>query len=85
MPCVCDVDRERPKYQIKEDADTMRNGLKAMGDTSDTVKVNRNLIDETVRARWAYFLLLFSEFDVLIVQVDLLPTFFFFAIWRKTN
>lgn len=42
--------RERPKYQIKEDADTMRNGLKAMGDTSDTVKVNRNLIDETVRA-----------------------------------
>lgn len=85
MPCVCDVDRERPKYQIKEDADTTRNGLKAMGDTSDTVKVNRNLIDETVRARWAYFVLLFSEFDVLIVQVDLLPTIFFVAIWTKTN
>ncbi|XP_024027846.1 serine/threonine-protein kinase 25 isoform X1 [Morus notabilis] len=40
--------RERPKYQIKEDTDTY--GLKDVGETSDTVKVNRNLIDETVRA-----------------------------------
>lgn len=50
--------RERPKYHIKEDADadadvdTTRNGPTARGETSDTVKVTRNLRDETIRARW---------------------------------
>ncbi|XP_060668732.1 uncharacterized protein LOC107432558 isoform X2 [Ziziphus jujuba] len=41
--------RERPKYQIKEDAETQRNGPKAV-ETSDTVKVTRSLREETVRA-----------------------------------
>ncbi|KAF3442016.1 hypothetical protein FNV43_RR15932 [Rhamnella rubrinervis] len=41
--------RERPKYQIKDDADTPRNGPKAV-ETSDTVKVTRSLREETVRA-----------------------------------
>ncbi|KAH7512580.1 hypothetical protein FEM48_Zijuj12G0105600 [Ziziphus jujuba var. spinosa] len=40
---------ERPKYQIKEDAETQRNGPKAV-ETSDTVKVTRSLREETVRA-----------------------------------
>jgi serine/threonine-protein kinase 24/25/MST4 len=48
--------RERPKYHIKEEADadtdTTRNGPTARGETSDTVKVTRNLRDETIRARW---------------------------------
>ncbi|KAL6199133.1 hypothetical protein ACLB2K_028920 [Fragaria x ananassa] len=42
--------RERPKYPIKEDDDTTRNGPTPRGETSDTVKVTRNLRDETVRA-----------------------------------
>ncbi|XP_050370938.1 uncharacterized protein LOC126788948 [Argentina anserina] len=42
--------RERPKYPIKEDDDTSRNGPTPRGETSDTVKVTRNLRDETVRA-----------------------------------
>ncbi|PON34146.1 Serine/threonine protein kinase [Parasponia andersonii] len=42
--------RERPKYQVKEDTDTSGNGPKALGDTSDTVKVTRNLMEETNRA-----------------------------------
>ncbi|XP_062011448.1 uncharacterized protein LOC133728045 [Rosa rugosa] len=42
--------RERPKYPIKEDDDTTRNGPTARGETSDTVKVTRNIRDETVRA-----------------------------------
>ena len=50
MPCLYDINRERPKYQIKDDADTLRNGPKAV-ETSDTVKVTRSLREETVRAR----------------------------------
>ncbi|XP_034212210.1 serine/threonine-protein kinase 26 isoform X2 [Prunus dulcis] len=42
--------RERPKYHIKEDGDTVKNGPTARGEISDTVKVTRNLRDETVRA-----------------------------------
>ncbi|KAM5586098.1 hypothetical protein ABKV19_005141 [Rosa sericea] len=42
--------RERPKYPIKEDDDTTRNGPTARGETSDTVKVTRTIRDETVRA-----------------------------------
>ncbi|KAM1356750.1 hypothetical protein ACFX13_031558 [Malus domestica] len=42
--------RERPKYPIKEDADSPRNGPTARGEISDTVKVTRNIRDETVRA-----------------------------------
>ncbi|TYK27967.1 germinal center kinase 1 isoform X1 [Cucumis melo var. makuwa] len=43
--------RERPKYQIKEeDAETPTNGSRAMGETTDTVKVSRNVREETVRA-----------------------------------
>lgn len=49
--CFCDPDRERPKYQIREDADTPRNSPKAIGDGNDTVKVIRNIREETVRAR----------------------------------
>ncbi|KAF4367166.1 hypothetical protein CsatB_011580 [Cannabis sativa] len=41
--------RERPKYQVREDADTIGNGPKAIRDTSDTVKGPRNLMEETVR------------------------------------
>lgn len=43
--------RERPKYQIKDDAETPRNGPKAIGEGSDTVKVTRDSRgEETVRA-----------------------------------
>ncbi|XP_038897626.1 germinal center kinase 1 isoform X1 [Benincasa hispida] len=41
--------RERPKYQIKEE-DAATNGPRAIGETSDTVKVSRNVREETVRA-----------------------------------
>ncbi|KAK6934240.1 Protein kinase domain [Dillenia turbinata] len=43
--------RERPKFQIREDGETPRNGPRAIGDASDTVKVSRNSrVEETVRA-----------------------------------
>lgn len=42
--------RERPKYEIKEDVETPTNGPRAVGETSDTVKVSRNVREETVRA-----------------------------------
>ncbi|XP_007021552.2 PREDICTED: germinal center kinase 1 isoform X2 [Theobroma cacao] len=43
--------RERPKYQLKEDAETPRNGPKAVGESTDTVKVTRDIRgEETVRA-----------------------------------
>ncbi|KAK7853251.1 serine/threonine-protein kinase svka [Quercus suber] len=43
--------RERPKFQIKEDEDFSRNGFRAVGDASDTVKGTRDLSgEETVRA-----------------------------------
>ncbi|XP_027340383.1 germinal center kinase 1-like isoform X2 [Abrus precatorius] len=42
--------RERPKYQIKEDPGTPRNGPRGMGEGSDTVKVTRDLRgEETTR------------------------------------
>ncbi|KAL5564344.1 hypothetical protein UlMin_027508 [Ulmus minor] len=41
--------RERPKYQVRENEDTARNGSRTMEDSSGTVKVTRNLIDDTVR------------------------------------
>ncbi|PPD74180.1 hypothetical protein GOBAR_DD28897 [Gossypium barbadense] len=44
---------ERPKYQLKEDAETPRTGPKAVGESTDTVKVKRDIRgEETVRARW---------------------------------
>ncbi|XVF18797.1 hypothetical protein REPUB_Repub11eG0054200 [Reevesia pubescens] len=43
--------RERPKYQLKEDGETPRNGPKAVGESTDTVKVTRDIRgEETVRA-----------------------------------
>ncbi|KAA8526814.1 hypothetical protein F0562_008957 [Nyssa sinensis] len=43
--------RERPKFQIKEDAETSRNGPTALREGSDTVKVKRDSRgEETVRA-----------------------------------
>ncbi|KAK8507400.1 hypothetical protein V6N12_072663 [Hibiscus sabdariffa] len=43
--------RERPKYQLKEDVETPRNGPKPLGESTDTVKVARDIRDEgTVRA-----------------------------------
>ncbi|XVE50195.1 hypothetical protein DITRI_Ditri01bG0142500 [Diplodiscus trichospermus] len=43
--------RERPKYYLKEDAETPRNGPKAVGESTDTVKVTRDIRgEETVRA-----------------------------------
>ncbi|GAB4849481.1 hypothetical protein Ancab_004275 [Ancistrocladus abbreviatus] len=42
--------RERPKYQIKEDAENLRNGLQAYGEASGTVRVTRDSRgEETVR------------------------------------
>lgn len=38
--------RERPKYQLKEDAGTPRNGPKALGEASGTVKVTRDVRGE---------------------------------------
>ncbi|KAF1881434.1 hypothetical protein Lal_00023470 [Lupinus albus] len=35
-------DRERPKYQIKEDQETPKNGRRGMGEASDTMKVGRD-------------------------------------------
>ncbi|KAE9590614.1 putative protein kinase STE-STE20-YSK family [Lupinus albus] len=34
--------RERPKYQIKEDQETPKNGRRGMGEASDTMKVGRD-------------------------------------------
>ncbi|KAK8545655.1 hypothetical protein V6N12_026485 [Hibiscus sabdariffa] len=43
--------RGRPKYQLKEDVETPRNGPKPLGESTDTVKVARDIRDEgTVRA-----------------------------------
>ncbi|KAG6591945.1 Serine/threonine-protein kinase svkA, partial [Cucurbita argyrosperma subsp. sororia] len=42
--------RERPKYQIKDDEESPTNGPRTIGESSDTVKVSRNLREETVRA-----------------------------------
>ncbi|KAF8409210.1 hypothetical protein HHK36_005284 [Tetracentron sinense] len=43
--------RERPKYQVKEDEETLRNDPKDFRDASDTVKVTRDSREEeTVRA-----------------------------------
>ncbi|XP_022139482.1 germinal center kinase 1 isoform X1 [Momordica charantia] len=44
--------RERPKYQIPKDEDeeTPTNGTRAIGETSDTVKVSRNTREETIHA-----------------------------------
>ncbi|KAM7492569.1 hypothetical protein LguiA_035490 [Lonicera macranthoides] len=42
--------RERPKFQIKEDDETPRNGVGAFGEASGTVKVTRNSrAEDTVR------------------------------------
>ncbi|KAL4272491.1 hypothetical protein GQ457_13G003670 [Hibiscus cannabinus] len=42
--------RDRPKYQLKEDAETPRTGTRAVGEYTDTVKVNRDVRgEETVR------------------------------------
>lgn len=43
--------RERPKYQVKEDVEDIRNGLRAYGEGSDTMKVPRETrVDGTVKA-----------------------------------
>ncbi|XP_022749277.1 germinal center kinase 1-like [Durio zibethinus] len=43
--------RECPRYQLKEDAETPRNGPKAIGESNDTVKISRDIRgEETVRA-----------------------------------
>ncbi|GMJ11436.1 hypothetical protein like AT3G15220 [Hibiscus trionum] len=43
--------RDRPKYQLKEDAETPRNGPKSLVESTDTVKVARDIRGEgTVRA-----------------------------------
>ncbi|XVE80102.1 hypothetical protein DITRI_Ditri14bG0112500 [Diplodiscus trichospermus] len=43
--------RERPKYQLKEDEQNPRNSPKAVGESTDTVKVTRDIRgEETVRA-----------------------------------
>lgn len=39
-------DRERPKYQVKEDQAAPRNGPRGMGEASDTVKVAGDLRGE---------------------------------------
>lgn len=45
-------DRERPKFQIKEDGETPRNGTKALGEASGTVKVTRDSkVEDTIRVR----------------------------------
>ncbi|KAK2968425.1 hypothetical protein RJ640_004431, partial [Escallonia rubra] len=42
--------RERPKFQLKEDVETTRNGPKALGEASGTVKVTRDSrVEDTVR------------------------------------
>lgn len=53
MILFLDIDRERPKYQIPKDEDeeTPTNGTRAIGETSDTVKVSRNTREETIHAR----------------------------------
>ncbi|KAL8087821.1 hypothetical protein AgCh_037817, partial [Apium graveolens] len=43
--------RERPKFQIKEDGETIRTGTQALGEASGTIKVTRNpKAEDTVRA-----------------------------------
>lgn len=44
--------RERPKYQIKEELGTPRNGPRGVGEGSDTMKVARDFrVEETNRSR----------------------------------
>ncbi|KAE8733623.1 kinase family protein [Hibiscus syriacus] len=40
--------RERPKYQLKEDAETPRNGTKYLGESIDTVKAARDIRGEGI-------------------------------------
>jgi len=45
-------DRERPKFQIKEDEATPRNAPRGVGEAYDTVKVAKDLrVDETNQPR----------------------------------
>ncbi|KAM7498683.1 hypothetical protein LguiA_023097 [Lonicera macranthoides] len=55
-PRLLEKIRERPKFQLKEDAETPRNGQTAFGEASGTVKVTRasSKVEDTVRARWVY-------------------------------
>lgn len=44
--------RERPKFEIKDDIDSPRNGLKPVGEASGTVKVTRDTgTEDTVKVR----------------------------------
>ncbi|KAM7503983.1 hypothetical protein LguiB_002887 [Lonicera macranthoides] len=51
-PRLLEKIRERPKFQLKEDAETPRNGQTAFGEASGTVKVTRasSKVEDTVRA-----------------------------------
>ncbi|KAH9609195.1 hypothetical protein KSS87_002231, partial [Heliosperma pusillum] len=50
-PRLLDRIKERPKYQVKDDTDNVRNNLKAYGEGSDTVKVTREQrTEETVKS-----------------------------------
>lgn len=40
---MCISCRERPKYQIKDDMDSPRNGQKPVGEASGTVRVTKDM------------------------------------------
>lgn len=49
---TCVSCRERPKFQIKDDMDSPRNGQKPVGEASGTVRVTRDVGTEgTVKVR----------------------------------
>nr|GMD90197.1 germinal center kinase 1-like isoform X1 [Ipomoea batatas] len=41
--------RERPKFQLKDDVETPRNGIKPLGEASGTIKVTSSGVEDTVR------------------------------------
>ncbi|CAK9175238.1 unnamed protein product [Ilex paraguariensis] len=48
----CYLDRERPKFQLKEDAETPRNGQRALGEASGIVKVTTDSrVEDFVQTR----------------------------------
>lgn len=60
--------RDRPKYHLKEDLETARNGSRGIGEGSDTMKVARDFrVEENNRPRLVVRLLATSFIILKIV------------------
>ncbi|XP_073221316.1 uncharacterized protein [Cicer arietinum] len=70
------ISRERPKYQIKEELGTPRNGPRGVGEGSDTMKVARDFrVEETNRSSSQGKTLKSSEWDFSIGESEGTGTF----------